>query len=227
MPSKELLLKTLDANQKELQNILPPTQAGSATTTDNTTDPSAVGVAAPGSSLLAAPADHTHEGVHGVGVDGDVVATGDLNLVSGDGVLVERVGQNITFSAAPGSLNKLTLAHDGAAYSEGIGEEVIREWYVNFDDCGSSTITAMLAAIVLASAGVGTFNLRVGATTPGAIAGSAVHATFTSTSTTEEMKENAGATFANPTGRKLVQVTANNDTVAARSQIRGIQVSLG
>src|SRR4051812_31980614 len=197
MASKELLLKVLDADGHEIENLGVPTAPGSATYTDNATGPTDVGTQAPGTSLLAAPADHSHEGVHGVGVDGGAVATGDLNIVSGAGVTVTRVGQDITIAQAAGSSNKVTGVHDGAAYSIGIGEEIIREFNVNFDDAPGATVTAMLAAIVKQNgAGVATYNLRVGATAPGSVAGSTVRATFTSTSATEEMKEAAGASFA-------------------------------
>lgn len=227
MASKELLLKVLDANGKEIESLGTPSAAGSATFTDNTTAPEPVGSSTPGSSFVAAAQDHTHEGVHGVGVDGDPVATGDINLVSGPGITIERVGQDIVVGTADGARNKISLSHDGAAYSIGVGEDVIREWLINFGDAPGAQVTAMLAAIVKASAGVGTFKLRVGATAPGAVAGSSVVATFTSTSATEEMKENVGAPFANPTGFKLVQVTATNDTANAKSQIRGVAVSIG
>ncbi len=227
MASKELLLKVLDANGKEIENLGVPTAAGSATYTDNTTGPAPVGAQDAGNSLLAAPVDHSHEGVHGVGVDGDPVATGDINLVSGTGIEVTRVGQDITIAVAAGSSNKVTGTHDGAAYSIGVGEDIIREFSVNFDDAPGAMITAMLAAIVKASAGEGTFNLRVGATNPGSTVGSTVRATFTTSSATEVQAENAGAAFANPTGRKLVQITANNDTALAKSFIRGINFSIG
>ncbi len=228
MASKELLLKVLDANQKEIESLGTPTAPHSATYTDNSTTPEPVGEeASAGSSFVAAAQDHTHEGVHGVGVDGDPVATGDINLVSGPGVTIERIGQNIVVGTADGATNKISLSHDGAAYSIGTDEDIIREWPVNFGDAPGAQVKAMLAAIVKASAGIGTFKLRVGATAPGAVAGSSVVATFTSASQTEEMKENVGAAFANPTGFKLVQVTATNDTALAKSQIRGIAVSIG
>jgi hypothetical protein len=192
MASAELLLKTLDANQKEVQNILPPTQAGSATTTDNATTPTSdTAAGAPGTSLLASPADHSHP-------------------------------------AASGTLNKVGLDYAGAGYSVGIGEEILREWLVNFDDATATQIKVFLSGIVkVSAAGTATYNVRVGATAPGATTGSTVHATFTSTSTTEEMKEILGSAFANPTGQKLVQVTADNDTAAVKSYIRGIQVTIG
>lgn len=228
MASAELLLKELDANGKEISNLGAPTAANSATYTDNATGPADVGATSPGSSLLAAPADHSHEGVHGVGVDGGGVATGDINIVSGSGIAVSRTGQDITIAQAPGSSNKVTGVHDGAAYSKGIGEEIIREFSINFDDAPAASVTAMLAAIVKQNgAGAATYNLRVGATNPGSTAGSTVRATFTTTSATEVQAENAGSAFANPTGRKLVQITANNDTALAKSYIRGIHFSIG
>lgn len=227
MASVELLQRKLDADGNEISNLGTPTAPQSATYTDLATQPSDVGAASPGSSLLAAPADHSHEGVHGVGVDGGAVATGDVNLVSGPGISLQRVGQDITIATSPGSTNKVTISHEGAAYVPGTSESIVREWLVNFDDAGAASIKAMLAAIVKASGGLGTYKLWVGATAPGATAGGTVRATFTTSSTTEEMKENLGASFANPGGQKLVQLTAVNDTANEKSYIRGIQISLG
>jgi hypothetical protein len=228
MPSKELLLKGLDADNHEIESLGTPTAAKSATYTELTMPASDVAdTAHPGTSFVAAAADHVHEGVHGVAVNGGSVALGDINLVDGDGIAISRTGNDISFSAGAGSLNKVTLGHDGAAYSVGVGEEIIREWLVNFDDCGASSIKAMLAAIVKVSTGIGTYNLRIGATAPGAVTGSTVHATFTHNAATEAMKENLGTAFANPGGRQLVQVTANGDTAGSKNQIRGIHLSLG
>ncbi len=228
MASAELLLKTLDADGNEIQNVGTPTQPGSATTTDNTTAPSDVGaVAAPGTSWLAAPADHTHEGLHSIAADANPALVGDATLASGAGIVLAQAGNVITVNADASLLNKVTFAHDGAAYSVGIGEEILREILVNFDDAASANIKVMLAGIVKASAGAGTFNVRVGATAAGATTGSTVRATFSSTSATEELKEILGSAFANPGGRKLVQITSNNDTAGAKSYIRGINVSIG
>lgn len=226
--SAELLLKTLDANGHEIESLGTPTAPQSATYTDNATEPAPIGSASdPGTSFVAAAQDHTHEGIHSVHVDGDGGVAGDVNLVSGDGIEITRTGPNITIKQASGSTNKITIGHDGAAYSKGIGEEIIREFHVNFDDAGASSIKAMLAAIVKASAGVGTYSVHVGATAPGDIAGSTVRATFTTSSTTEELKEVLGSAFANPGGHKLVQITANNDNAAGKSFIRGINISFG
>ncbi len=228
MASFELLQKPLDANGKVISNLGVPTTEKDATYTDLVTDPADVGAtAAPGTSKLAAPADHVHEAVHGIGVDGGAVVSGDVNFVSGSGIAVEIDGNDIIISAAPGSVNKINLTHEGAAYNVGTTEDIIREFYVNFDDAGAASIKVMLAAIVKADAGIGSFSVYTGATAPGSTAGGTVRATITTTGGAEELKENLGAAFANPGGNKLVQITADNDTALAKSFIRGISVSIG
>ncbi len=165
--SKELLLRNLDADGKEIESLGTPTAPQSATFTDNATPTEPVGATSdPGASFVAAAQDHTHEGIHSIHVDGDGGVLGDVNLVSGDGIEIDRSGPNITIKQAGGSTNKITLAHEGAAYSKGVGEEIIREFLVNFDDAGAVNVKAMLAALVKASAGIGTYSLRVGATAP-------------------------------------------------------------
>lgn len=229
MASKELLLKDLDANGKHIENLGVPNAALDATYTELTTPALPVGTTnAPGTSFIASAEDHTHEGVHGVKANGGTVAVGDVNLVDGSGITITKVGNDFTIAQSSGSTNKITGTHDGAAYSIGVTEEIIREFYVNFDDAPGATIKAMLAAIVKSDGtAVATYNLRTGATAPGSTAGSTVRATITTTSATEVGGENLGSSFANPTGNKFVQITAQSDTALIKSYIRGINFSIG
>lgn len=56
----ELLRTDLDANSKRVVNLGSPLAPQSATYTDNASIPLPNGVASPGASLLASPADHVH-----------------------------------------------------------------------------------------------------------------------------------------------------------------------
>ncbi len=56
----EVLTRDLDANAKRISNLGAPSAPQSATYTDNSSAPRPNGVASPGSSFLAAPADHVH-----------------------------------------------------------------------------------------------------------------------------------------------------------------------
>lgn len=61
MSAREVLLRPLDAAGLAVSNLGEPRAARDATYTDTTSLPAPVGrLAAPGSSLLAAPADHQH-----------------------------------------------------------------------------------------------------------------------------------------------------------------------
>jgi hypothetical protein len=59
--AKDVALRDLDQAGFRISNLGTPTAAGDATKTDNTAVPkAAAGAGAPGTSLLAAPADHVH-----------------------------------------------------------------------------------------------------------------------------------------------------------------------
>src|SRR5215471_6886000 len=59
--SKDVAQRELDQAGFKVSNLGNPTAAGDATKTDNTTVPHAAsGTGSPGTSLLAAPADHVH-----------------------------------------------------------------------------------------------------------------------------------------------------------------------
>jgi hypothetical protein len=66
--SKDVAQRELDQAGFRISNLGTPTAAGDATKTDNTAVPLAnAGTGAPGSSLLAAPADHVHPATPGGG----------------------------------------------------------------------------------------------------------------------------------------------------------------
>lgn len=220
--------RQLDMQNLRISGLGDPTTANDATKTDNSAapqDPAAV--AAAGASLKAAPANHVHQGAHSVHADGNANIYGDVRFVSGTGVLLAQSGQDITVSTTGSSVNKITWAEDEQIANTGNTETIAREWVVNFDDAGGTNIQARLSAAIKAAAGVGTFNLRVGATAFGATTGSSVRAVITTTSTTFEIKTNLGSPFANPGGAVIVQLTINNDTAATKSTIRGASYSVG
>lgn len=60
MAVDEILQRNLDANNRRIFSLGTPTAALDATYVDTVTPPAAQGIAAPGVSLLASPADHVH-----------------------------------------------------------------------------------------------------------------------------------------------------------------------
>ncbi|HVT61988.1 MAG TPA: hypothetical protein VHD33_00670 [Legionellaceae bacterium] len=231
MASADVLQRLLDANGNRIANIGAPTTANDATHTDNTTNPSNPAAAASaGTSLLAAPADHVHQAVHSIKADSNAQLNGDVQLASGSGVTLSQVGQVITFSASGGSVNKLTVTEESQKYSSTNTEDILAEYALSFDDLEfgtSANIQARLSGIIKVGGGTGTFNLRVGATSPGATTGSTIRATLSTASTSEVALQNLGAAFANPQGVVIVQVTAQNSIASTKCYIRGFEISIG
>jgi hypothetical protein len=227
----DVLQRILDCDTNRIINLGNPIAANDATKTDNSTAPAnPASAAAAGSSYYASPADHVHQGVHGVQENGGAIAYGDVNLKDGGGIAITKSGNDFTISSVASATNKITWAEDGEKYVVGVTEEIVYEYNMNLDDCGGGSgnnIVARLSALVKASAGTATFKLYVGATAPGSTAGGTTRATFTSTSATWEKKSNAGAAFANPGGEVLVQITAVADLAGRKAYIRGIQGAIG
>lgn len=222
------LQRPLDASALRILNLGVPTTDKDATYTDNTTAPANPAAAASaGASLLAAAQNHVHQGVHSVHSDAAANIYGDVRLVSGSGISLSQSGQDITVAASGGSVNKITWAEDRQSSETGTTEGIIAEYNVNFDDAGGGTIQARLSAIVKASAGTGTFKLYTGATSPGSTAGGTVRATATTVSTSFEKQTNLGASFANPGGQVLVQITAVGSAGGIKATIRGLEVAIG
>lgn len=220
--------RQLDMAALRISNLGTPTTANDATFTDNTTAPANPAAAASaGASFQAAPANHVHQGVHSVHSDAAANIYGDVRLVSGSGISLSQSGQDITVTASGGSVNKVTLGEDRQSYNIGTAEDILAEFNVNFDDAGGATIQARLSAIVKASAGTGSFRIYTGATAPGSTAGGTVRATVTTVSTAFEQQTNLGASFANPGGQRLVQITAANSGGGNRNTMRGLQIALG
>ena len=228
MAAIDELQRQLSAQSFRISDLGVPTTALDATYTDLVTAPANPSSAAsPGVSFLAAPADHVHQAVHSVHADANANIYGDVQFVSGSGIALTQAGNAITVAAAGGSVNKITLGEDRQVSVTGTSESIIAEYNVNFDDAGSGTIQARLSALVKVSAGTGTFKIYTGATAPGSTTGGTVRATCTTTNTTFEQQTNLGASFANPTGQKLVQITAVGAAVGNKATIRGYQISLG
>jgi hypothetical protein len=231
MASADVLQRLLDANSNRIANLGTPTTAGDATKTDNSTapvDPAAA--ASAGASLLAAPADHVHQGVHSVHANAAANLYGNVRLVDGTGIAVTQSGNDITISAAAGAVNKVSWSEDIQKYSSTNTEDILAEYLVNLDDAGSGAgpnVQARLSGIVKVQGGTGTYKLYVGATAPGSTAGGTVRATISTASTTEVMQTNLGAAFANPGGAVLVQLVGVNSTASQKSYVRGMDYSIG
>ena len=231
MASADVLQRVLDANSNRIANVGTPTTANDATHTDNTTAPvNPAAVASAGVSLLAAAQDHVHQAVHSIHADSNANLNGDVQLVSGSGISLSQVGQAITVTAAGGAVNKLTIGEESQKYSTTNTEDILAEYALSFDDLEFGTganIQARLSGIVKVGGGTGTYNLRVGATAPGATTGSTVRAVLTTSSTSEVVLQNLGSAFANPTGVVIVQVTGQNGTASQKCFIRGFEISIG
>jgi hypothetical protein len=82
--AKDIAQRELDQAGFRISNLGNPTAAGDATRTDNTTVPSPnAGSGAPGTSLLASPADHVHPAAQGAG--GVFLTFSDVSEQSGAG----------------------------------------------------------------------------------------------------------------------------------------------
>lgn len=120
---------------------------------------------------------------------------------------------------------------DGARNQVGTVEAVVYEFNMNFDDLDSGMVQARFNAILsIAGApynpGTATYNLRVGAATPNVVGGTVV-ATLTTASTAEVLASILGASFSNPGGQQLVQVTAFHSDPGGKAQIRGLSFVIG
>lgn len=231
MAAIDQLQRQLDANGLRISNLGTPTTALDATYTDLSTNPANPAAAAsPGTSKLAAPADHVHQGVHSLHSDGNANIYGDARLVSGAGITLSQSGNDITITANSNTVNKVTWAEDRQAYVVGNTEQIVSEFNVNLDDAGGgagNNIAVRLSAIVKTSSGTGTFKVYVGATAPGSTSGGTVRATATTTSTTFELQTNLGSAFSNPGGQQLVQLVAVGSAGGITATVRGAQYSIG
>jgi hypothetical protein len=89
--ARDVALRELDQAGFRIVNLGTPTAANDATKTDNTTIPRAsTGTGAPGTSLLAAPADHVHPSSGGAG-GGGVFALDDPSCQSVTGTAEDLV----------------------------------------------------------------------------------------------------------------------------------------
>jgi hypothetical protein len=219
--------RPLDMSTFKISNLGTPTAANDATVTDNTTGPAnPAASASAGASFLAAPANHVHQGVHGVRSEANAYLYGDVTLLGVSGISITQSGQNITLTGGGGGSNKLELGEDEQVSMTGTSEEILREYYLSFDSLAAGNVSASLTGVVKVAAGTGTYKLYVGATAPGATTGGTVRATFTSTSTSFETKANTGSAFTNPTGSVLVQITAVNSG-ANKTTLRSFGYTIG
>lgn len=215
--------RQLDMGNFKISGLGTPTAANDVTKTDNSTAPAnPAASASAGSSFLAAPRDHVHQGLHGVRSESNAYLYGDISLLGVSGITITQAGQDITFTGGGGGSNKIEISEDEQVSMTGTSEEILREYYLNFANLAAGNIAVTLAALVKVAAGTGTFNIYVGATTAGSTSGGTVRATFTSTSTSFEKKSNTGSAFTNPAGVQLVQITSvnsgsNKDTMRSYS----------
>jgi hypothetical protein len=223
------LQRILDANSNRIINVGSPTTANDATITDNSTAPqNPAASASAGSSFLAAPRDHVHQGVHSLHADSNANIYGDARLVSGTGITLTQSGNDITVATSGGNSQKLHLSKDGQNYVTGTSEQIVAEWYANFASLPVGNIQVRLSGIVKVSGGNGTYKCYVGATSPGATTGGTARATISSISgTSDAVATNQGSAFTNPAGQALVQVTAVSDTGGQSSTIRGTHIEIG
>ncbi len=91
--AKDVALRELDQAGFRISNLGTPTAAGDATKTDNTTVPRANGgTGSAGTSLLAAPADHSHPG-DGSGGGGAIVGMDDPSYQTITGTTEELISE--------------------------------------------------------------------------------------------------------------------------------------
>ncbi len=134
------------------------------------------------------------------------------------GATVVTVGGGIPLSTTPGT-DSISPVEDSTARSttlNAIGEEILYEEPMDLDAVAiGAPITPQWSAVIAVSlASTGTFQLYIGATTPGNTAGGTVRAILTTSSLTAALASVAGAAFANPGGKVLVQIAGINNTPA-------------
>jgi hypothetical protein len=84
MAAEDVLERPLDAAGKRIRNLGDPTVAKDATFTDTATVPKAdAGTGSPGTSLLAAPADHVHPASSGTSLAMRIAAHSTTTLAPG------------------------------------------------------------------------------------------------------------------------------------------------
>lgn len=104
--AKDVAQRDLDQSNFRISNLGTPTDAGDATKTDNATVPLAnTGAGSPGSSLLAAPADHVHPASPGGGGSSYAVTLSDPSEQSQSGPDETVIAQfPVDFTGAPANL---------------------------------------------------------------------------------------------------------------------------
>jgi hypothetical protein len=107
MAAEDVLERPLDAAGKRIRRLGDPVTAKDATFTDTSTVPKAgSGAGSPGSSLLAAPADHVHPATSGTTLAMRVAAHATTTLAP---------GARVTLATFPRSLHEVFIA-SGFAY---------------------------------------------------------------------------------------------------------------
>jgi hypothetical protein len=109
------------------------------------------------------------------------------------------------------------------------GEEIMYEISVDLTLIPSDFLLSVRldAILSVSSTSTGTYRVYIGATSPGSTSGATQILQVQTTSTSEVVVYGTGTPFMNPTGRKLLQVTAINNTPASCvSYIRGATVRL-
>lgn len=102
MAAEDVLERPVDAAGKRIRNLGAPVAAKDATFTDNNSVPRAgSGAGAPGTSLLAAPADHVHPASSGTNLAMRIAAHSTTTLVP---------GARVTLATFPRSLHEVFIA---------------------------------------------------------------------------------------------------------------------
>jgi hypothetical protein len=102
MAAEDVLERPLDAAEKRIRRLGDPVAARDATFTDNSAVPSAsAGTGSPGSSLLAAPADHVHPAVSVTSLPMRVAAHSTTTLAA---------GARVTLATFPRTLHEVFIS---------------------------------------------------------------------------------------------------------------------
>lgn len=160
--------------------------------------------------------------------DANPFLTGNITLLSGPGVALAQVGQDITISAGGTAVNKITWAEDAQQQQTGVAEAVVANYNINFDDAGAVAVAVRFSAIIarLGAAGTATFRVYVGGTVSNAVVDGTLRATL-STLVGEAAATILGVAFANPGGQRIVKVTAQGSAVGVTARIRGKSFAIG
>jgi hypothetical protein len=138
--------------------------------------------------------------------------------VVGAGGAVVTIGSRVP-SSGGGSGSGISPVDDSTSRATTIGaagEEILYEEPIDLDAVAVATplVPHWSAVASVSGASTATFRLYIGSTTPGNTAGGTVRATLTTSSLTDALLSAAGAAFANPGGKVLLQITGVNDTPA-------------